>query len=89
MAGAGGLSAAEYAEIQNLYAYYNLCSDAGDAQGYADCFTAEGRMLAPELDLAVRGRAALVAHKERDLAARGAPASGRLNNPGCARAPSR
>ncbi len=71
MAGAGGLSAADFAEIQNLYGYYNLCSDAGEAEGYADCFTVDGRMIAPELDLAVRGRAALVAHKERDLAARG------------------
>ena len=71
MAGPCGLTAAEFAEIQNLYALYNLCSDAGDAEGYADCFTGDGAMLAPQLDLAVRGRPALVAHKKRDLAGRG------------------
>ena len=71
MAGASGLTAAEFAEIQNLYGLYNLCSDAGDAEGYADCFTGDGAMLAPQLDLAVRGRPALVAHKKRDLAGRG------------------
>jgi hypothetical protein len=30
MTSSSGLSAADYLEIQNLYAYYNLCSDAGD-----------------------------------------------------------
>ena len=71
MAGASGLTAGEFAEIQNLYGLYNHCSDAGDAEGYADCFTPDGAMLAPGLDLAVRGRAGLIAHKQRDLAGRG------------------
>ena len=71
MAGASGLSAAEFAEIHNLYGFYNLSSDPADAEGYADCLTADGAMLAPGLDLAVRGRAGLIAHKLRDLAGRG------------------
>ncbi len=39
---AGGLSAQDYCEIQNLYAHYNLASDAGDAEAYASCFTEDG-----------------------------------------------
>ena len=71
MGAKSGLTAGEYVEIQNLYSCYNLCSDAGDAEGYASCFTEDGVMRAPQLDLAIKGRAALVDHKERDKAGRG------------------
>ena len=35
MSKAGTISAQAYVEIQNLYASYNICSDAGDAEGFA------------------------------------------------------
>lgn len=66
-----GLSAEDYCEIQNLYAYYNLASDAANSDGYADCFTADGIMESPEIGINVTGRDALVAHKDRDRANRG------------------
>ena len=47
MAAASGLSAEDYAEIHNLNGFYSFCSDAGDAEGYADCITADGAMPAP------------------------------------------
>ena len=36
------LSAADHAEIRQLYAQYNLALDSGDAEGYADVFTEDG-----------------------------------------------
>lgn len=66
-----GLTAQDYVEIQNLYSYYNLCSDAGDTEGYASCFTEDGVLRAPQLDLEIEGRAALIDHKARDKAGRG------------------
>jgi hypothetical protein len=39
----GSLAADDMAEIQNLYAQYNLMLDAGDSGGWADTFIAEGR----------------------------------------------
>ena len=33
---------ADYVEILNLYSAYNLASDSGDAEWYADCFTENG-----------------------------------------------
>ena len=36
------LSADDYAEIQQLYIKYSRAIDAGDAEGYADTFTADG-----------------------------------------------
>lgn len=71
MAGTEGLSVEDRLEIRELYARYNLLSDAADAEGYADCFAEGGEMLSPEVGIEVRGRAALVAHKERDRANRG------------------
>ncbi len=71
MSNTGGLSAQDYVEIQNLYALYNLCSDAADSEGYADCFTEDGVMEAPQIGIAVTGRAGLIQHKERDKAGRG------------------
>lgn len=39
---AGGLSAKDYMEIQQLYATYNWAIDTGDAQAYANTFTKDG-----------------------------------------------
>jgi hypothetical protein len=36
------LTAQDFAEIQQLYAKYNWTLDAGDAEGYASTFTADG-----------------------------------------------
>jgi hypothetical protein len=66
-----GVTAQEYVDIQNLYAAYNLASDAGDAQAYASCFTDEGVLRIEPLDVTVRGRANFVAFKEKDAAGRG------------------
>ena len=66
----GKLPVDDQLEIQDLYARYNLLSDAADSAGYADCFTADGAMLSPGVGIEVRGRDALVAHKERDKANR-------------------
>lgn len=68
---ASGLSAEDYAEIQNLYAYYNLCSDAGDADGYASCFAEDGELRIDAVGLAIRGREALREFKRADAARRG------------------
>lgn len=57
----------EYVEILNLYSAYNLCSDAGDAEGYADCFTENGEHHGT---YDVYGRAALVEYKKADKAKR-------------------
>ena len=64
------LSAQEFFEIGNLYSRYNLCSDLGDSDGYADCFTADGTLDLMPHELRIEGRAALHEHKVRDLAAR-------------------
>jgi 3-phenylpropionate/cinnamic acid dioxygenase small subunit len=66
-----GVTAQEYVDIQNLYAAYNLASDAGDAQAYASCFTEDGVLRLEPLDVTVRGRASFVAFKEKDAAGRG------------------
>jgi hypothetical protein len=39
---AGGLSAQDYFEIQQLYANYNIAIDNGDAEGWAAKFTPDG-----------------------------------------------
>lgn len=39
---AGGLSAQDYFEIQQLYANYNIAIDSGDAEGWAAKFTPDG-----------------------------------------------
>ena len=64
------LSAAEWAEIHNLYAYYNRCSDSGDAEGYASCFTENGVMDLVSRKMVATGRQALIEHKHRDVAGR-------------------
>ena len=65
MSGASGISAQDYVEIQNLYAYYNLCSDAGDAEGYASCFTANGVLRIDSATMRIEGRADLLALQAR------------------------
>ncbi len=62
--------AQDYTEISNLYAYYNLCSDAGDPEGYASCFTEAGVLHLTSLNFRQQGRAALIAFKQKDAAGR-------------------
>ena len=66
-----GLTAQEYVDIQNLYAAYNLASDAGDAEAYASCFTEDGVLRIEPLGVTVRGRAGFIAFKQKDAAGRG------------------
>ena len=54
----GRLSADDMAEIQNLYAQYNLMLDTGDAEGWAATFVENGRFGNSE------GRAALIEFAE-------------------------
>lgn len=67
----GGVTAQEYADTQNLYAYYNLCSDMGDAEGYASCFTEDGVLRIEPLNLTVKGRQDLMDFKRKDREGRG------------------
>jgi hypothetical protein len=71
MSSASGLSAEDYVEIQNLYAYYNLCSDAGDADGYASCFAKNGVLRIDAIGLRHQGRETLRAFKVSDAGRRG------------------
>lgn len=57
----------EYVEILNLYAAYNLASDAGDAEGYADCFLENGEHHGT---YDIYGREALIEYKKADKAKR-------------------
>jgi hypothetical protein len=66
-----GLSAQEFAEIQNLYAKYNICSDAGDAEGFARCFAKDGVLRIDSVGLRVAGHAEFVRFKEKDRDGRG------------------
>jgi hypothetical protein len=74
----------DHAEITDLYARYNHVSDAGDAEGYAGCFTPDGILRVRGLEirdgvmrrdaaaeLTVAGRSELAGFKRRDLAGRG------------------
>jgi hypothetical protein len=45
----GALSAADSAEILNLYARYPFTLDFGDGDGWAACFTPDGALEAPGL----------------------------------------
>ena len=58
---------ADYFEIQNLYARYNQTSDAGDADGYANCFTDDGVLDASRY---IKGRRALADYKREESALR-------------------
>ena len=57
--------AQDYVEIQNLYAFYNLASDAGDAEAYAGCFTDDGVLNIDHLKFTVKGKADLIAFKDK------------------------
>lgn len=65
------IAAQEYTTIQNLYAYYSLCSDAGDADGFSDCFTQTGELSIPAVQMLIKGREQLHAFKLKDKAQRG------------------
>ena len=67
----GSVSAQDYVDIQNLYARYNLTSDAGDPEGYAACFTDDGVLQIDPLGVKVQGRASFVSFKQKDAAGRG------------------
>ena len=71
MSSASRLSAADYAEIQNLYSYYNLCSDAGDAEGYSSCFTSDGLLRIDAANIRLQGRSNLLEFKQADAGRRG------------------
>jgi len=62
--------AQDYVEIQNLYAYYNLTSDSGDAEGYASCWTEDGKLIIAKLNFEMAGRNNLRAFKKGDKAGR-------------------
>jgi hypothetical protein len=62
--------AQDYAEIHNLYAYYNLTSDAGDATDYADCWTDDGVLTIDQLNFRLQGRSNFIAFKQKDKAGR-------------------
>ncbi|MDP3910915.1 MAG: nuclear transport factor 2 family protein [Gemmatimonadales bacterium] len=64
------LSADDWAEIHNLYANYNLCSDSGDAEGYASCFTDDGVLNLVTRDFVVKGRQAFIEFKRKDVEGR-------------------
>ncbi|MEI8154537.1 MAG: nuclear transport factor 2 family protein [Hyphomicrobiales bacterium] len=64
------IAAQDFVEIQNLYAFYNHCSDAGDGPGYAGTFTEDGALQVMPRGLVVKGRANLIAYKQADKAER-------------------
>lgn len=70
MSSVSGLAPEEYVEIQNLYAYYNLCSDAGDAVSFASCFARDGVLRIDAIGIRHQGRAHLQAFKEADAGRR-------------------
>ena len=70
MTAANNVDPKDYVDICNLYAYYNLCSDAGDAEGYASCFTEDGILNLESLGFRRQGRETLVDFKKADAAGR-------------------
>lgn len=78
-----GLSASDYAEIWNLYARYNLSSDAGHPEDYAACFAPDGLLCVRGLEIVdgklvrgtgeirIQGRRDLAVFKRKDQAGRG------------------
>lgn len=63
-------SADEWVAIHNLYAYYNLCSDTGDAEGFASCFTQEGVLNQVSRGLVLKGYQQIIKYKEKEAASR-------------------
>jgi hypothetical protein len=66
------VGAQDYVEILNLYARYNLCSDAGDEEGYADTFSSNGHfdVVTPAQTMSLSGRENFVAFKRKEAAGR-------------------
>ncbi|MFA7437505.1 nuclear transport factor 2 family protein [Castellaniella sp.] len=64
------INAQDYIEIQNLYSLYNLASDAGDAEGYASCFSSDGLLELIPLGITVTGAENFKAFKKRDFSGR-------------------
>lgn len=64
------IAAQDYTDIQNLYACYNMCSDAGDSAGYAACFTVDGALHNQTFKTTVQGRDNLVAFKIKEAGTR-------------------
>ena len=50
------LTDADRTEIQELYGRYGILIDAGDADGWADCFTADGSMAVTGTPIDLAGR---------------------------------
>ncbi len=65
------IDAAIYADVQNLYAFYNFASDEGNAEAYANCFSPNGVLEIPSIGLRVTGYSALLAFKVADRDRRG------------------
>ena len=63
------ISGTDYAEVMNLYAFYNLSSDSGAPDDYASCFTEDG-VLKFDGTVVQQGKDALRAFKRADQAAR-------------------
>ena len=68
---ATAVPAQDHVDIQNLYARYNHCSDAGDAEGDAACFSTDGALEIEPRGFRVQGRANLAAYKAQEAAGRG------------------
>lgn len=60
----------EWVAIHNLYAYYNLCSDTGDAEGFASCFTVDGVLDQESRGLILQGHTAIIEYKRKEAASR-------------------
>ena len=73
------ITAEDHAAILNLYAEYNIHSDAGDAINYAMCFTGDGELTARMMKnrelqapfVEVKGFDDLVAYKKSEFESRG------------------
>lgn len=63
------ISGEEHAELTNLYAFYNLSSDIGTPEEYADCFAPDG-ILKFNGEVFKQGRKALLDFKREDQASR-------------------
>ncbi|NYT81098.1 nuclear transport factor 2 family protein [Alcaligenaceae bacterium] len=63
-------AAEEWIAIHNLYAFYNLCSDTGDAHGFASCFADDGVLDQVSRRLVLRGRQSILEYKRKEAASR-------------------
>jgi hypothetical protein len=63
-------SPADWVAIQNLYAYYNLCSDTGYAEGFASCFTEDGILDQESRPILLRGRENILVYKRQEASRR-------------------